>query len=110
MKPQGRFFLALLISGVATAAFAGGPIYTFDPVNRIPYAWDLATWPDGQVPVYTDLGTLGVVTNERANEMVAFLKVAGPKIQAKGVKVIAPEASEWEHTWSNKSAGPNPGG
>ena len=45
-----------------------------------------------------------------ANEMVAFLKVAGPKIQAKGVKVIAPEASEWEHTWSNKSAGPNPGG
>jgi len=45
-----------------------------------------------------------------ANERVAFLEVAGPQIQAKGVKVIAPEESEWEHTWSNKSAGPNPGG
>ena len=42
-----------------------------------------------------------------ANEMVAWVKVAGPKLQAKGVKVIAPEASEWEHTWSNKSAGPD---
>jgi len=72
MKDSGRFLLALLIAGVATAAFAGGPIYTFDPVNRIPYAWNLASWPDGQVPVYTDLGNLGVLTNERANEMVAF--------------------------------------
>ena len=38
------------------------------------------------------------------------MKVAGPKLQAKGVKVIAPEASEWDHTWSNKSAGPDVGG
>jgi glucuronoarabinoxylan endo-1,4-beta-xylanase len=45
-----------------------------------------------------------------ANEMVAFLKVAGPKIQAKNVKVIAPEVSEWDHLWSNKSAGPDVGG
>ena len=45
-----------------------------------------------------------------ASEMVAFVKVAGPLLQAKGVKVIAPEASEWNHLWSNVSAGPDPGG
>jgi glucuronoarabinoxylan endo-1,4-beta-xylanase len=39
-----------------------------------------------------------------ANEYVAFLKVAGPKLRAAGVKVIAPEASEWIHNWSNTSA------
>ena len=46
---------------------AGGPIYTFDYENRIPYAWDMASWPNGQVPVYTDLGGLGVLTNARAD-------------------------------------------
>jgi glucuronoarabinoxylan endo-1,4-beta-xylanase len=39
-----------------------------------------------------------------AEEMVAFVKVAGPKLQAAGIKVIAPEASEWIHNWSNTSA------
>jgi len=39
-----------------------------------------------------------------ANEMVNFLKVAGPKLKANNVKVITPEASEWTHTWSNISA------
>ncbi len=45
-----------------------------------------------------------------ATETVAWVKVAGPKLQAKGVKVIAPEASEWLHTWSNVSAGPDVAG
>ena len=45
-----------------------------------------------------------------AKEMVAFLKVAGPKIKQAGAKVIAPETSEWLHLWSNISAGPDPGG
>jgi len=46
-----------------------------------------------------------------ADEMVAFIKVAGPKLKAAGVKVIAPEASEWIHTWSNTSAsGSEPSG
>ena len=67
-----HFLTALLLAGVATAANAGGPIYTYDPVNRIPYAWDMASWPNGQVPVYTDLGDLGHLTNERADELVAF--------------------------------------
>jgi len=43
-------------------------------------------------------------TTYTANQMVAFLKVAGPKLQANNVKVIAPEASEWIHFWSNLSA------
>ena len=45
-----------------------------------------------------------------AKEMAAFLKVAGPKLQAKGIKVIAAEASEWNHQWSNVSAGPDVNG
>jgi len=46
-----------------------------------------------------------------AKEMVAFVKIAGPKLQAKGVKVISPEASEWVHNWSNESGkGSVPGG
>jgi len=45
-----------------------------------------------------------------AAEMVAFIKVVGPKLQAAGIKVIAPEASEWLHNWSNDSAsGSEPG-
>jgi O-glycosyl hydrolase len=45
-----------------------------------------------------------------ANEMVAFVKVAGPKLKPQGVKVIAPETSEWNHQWSNVSAGPDVAG
>jgi glucuronoarabinoxylan endo-1,4-beta-xylanase len=36
-------------------------------------------------------------------EYADFLKVVGPKIKAAGCKVIAPEASEWLHVWSNVS-------
>ncbi|MET0793123.1 MAG: hypothetical protein ABW061_16505, partial [Polyangiaceae bacterium] len=39
-----------------------------------------------------------------AKELVAFAKVAGPKLKAKGVKAIIGEASEWIHAWSNESA------
>jgi O-glycosyl hydrolase len=42
-----------------------------------------------------------------ANEMVDWVKVAGQKLHDMGVKVIAPEASEWIHNWSNVSAGPD---
>ncbi len=45
-----------------------------------------------------------------ADEMVAFIKVVGPKLKAAGVKVLAPEASEWLHNWSSESAkGSEPG-
>ena len=39
-----------------------------------------------------------------ATEMVNFLKVLGPKMKTAGVKLIAPEPSEWIHLWSNTSA------
>ena len=42
-----------------------------------------------------------------AKEMVSWVKVVGPKLQAVGIKVIAPEVSEWNHLWSNTSAGPD---
>jgi uncharacterized membrane protein len=66
----GRLLAALLTLGVATTAFAGGPLYTFDYENRIPYAWNMDTWPNGQVPVYLDQGELGVFGNGLANRLV----------------------------------------
>jgi glucuronoarabinoxylan endo-1,4-beta-xylanase len=39
-----------------------------------------------------------------ANEMVKFVNVLGPKLKANGVKLMAPEPSEWLHLWSNASA------
>ncbi len=45
-----------------------------------------------------------------AAEMTTYVKIAGPLLKAKGVKVIAPEASEWLHQWSNVSAGPDSSG
>jgi glucuronoarabinoxylan endo-1,4-beta-xylanase len=62
---------------------------------------DFASCPG--VPVCTVAYDTTVFT---ANEMVAWVKVAGAKIRelAPGVKVIAPEASEWIHVWSNASA------
>jgi glucuronoarabinoxylan endo-1,4-beta-xylanase len=39
-----------------------------------------------------------------AKEMVEFVKVLGPKLKAAGVKLMAPEPSEWIHLWSNTSA------
>ena len=39
-----------------------------------------------------------------ATEMVNFLKVLGPKMKSAGVKLLAPEPSEWLHLWSNTSA------
>jgi len=60
---------ALGVVALCTAgAFAGGPILIYDPATKTPY-----TWPQGgSVPVYTDLGTLGTLSNEQANGMVAF--------------------------------------
>ncbi len=36
-----------------------------------------------------------------ANEMVAWVKMLGPKLHTAGVKLMAPEPSEWLHLWSN---------
>jgi glucuronoarabinoxylan endo-1,4-beta-xylanase len=44
-------------------------------------------------------------TEYTAEEMVAFIKVLGPKMRsaAPNCKIMAPEASEWIHTWSDTS-------
>jgi glucuronoarabinoxylan endo-1,4-beta-xylanase len=59
---------------------------------------DFASCPG--VPVCTVAYDTTVFT---AKQMVAWVKVAGAKLKAKGIKVIAPEASEWVHVWSNAS-------
>jgi hypothetical protein len=65
--------VALLLGAAATSAWAGGPNYTFDYANRIPYVWHPENWPGGAVPVYTDLGNLKasnpLITNSRASQL-----------------------------------------
>ena len=65
--------VALLLGAAGAAAFAGGPNYTFDHENGIPYAWVMERWSGGAVPVYTDLGNLKnsapLLTNDRADQL-----------------------------------------
>jgi hypothetical protein len=69
--PFRPVLIAALVFSLATAALAGGPNAVYDYANRIPYAWTLSSWPGGQVPIYTDLGSLGILTNAQANGLVA---------------------------------------
>ena len=58
--------LVLLVLGCgASPAFAGGPLLLFDPSTQTPYAYGPS------VPVITDLGTLGPVTNAQADVLTA---------------------------------------
>ncbi|HEY0464562.1 MAG TPA: glycoside hydrolase family 30 beta sandwich domain-containing protein, partial [Polyangiaceae bacterium] len=43
-------------------------------------------------------------TTFTGKQLAAWVKVVGPKLQAQGIKVIAPEVAEWNHAWSNASA------
>lgn len=43
-------------------------------------------------------------TTFTAKQMVTWVKVAGAKLRAEGIKVIAPEVAEWNHAFSNASA------
>jgi O-glycosyl hydrolase len=81
-------------------------IANFASANKV-YAMGAANEPDFAScgssigpPCYSDYDTM-VFT---ATEMVNFVKVLGPKLKANGVKMIAPEPSEWIHLWSNASA------
>jgi len=42
----------------------------YDPANKIPYRWHLDTWPNGAVPVHTDLGGLGLMDNTMTTNWV----------------------------------------
>jgi O-glycosyl hydrolase len=85
-------------------------ITNFAKTNGL-YAMSIANEPD-----FASCGTSDPCNGDypttlyTASEMVAFVKVVGPKLQAAGIKVIAPEASEWIHNWSNVSAGPDVSG
>jgi uncharacterized membrane protein len=59
--------LSAVVFLTATSVFAGGPLAIYDPATKTPYAW-----PGATAPVYTDLGTLGPLTNTQANDMVTF--------------------------------------
>lgn len=63
---------------------------------------DFASCASKGPPCTTDYETMTYT----AKQMVKWVKVAGPKIKAvsPNTKVIAPEASEWIHAWSNASA------
>jgi hypothetical protein len=66
-----KAFGAALLAGVAaTAAFAGGPNYMHDEANKVPNRWHLDRYPNQAVPVYTDLGGLGLMNNAQTTEWV----------------------------------------
>ena len=58
-------WLALASSAATLPALAGGPLLVVPTSHGVlPARWE------GTVNVYTDLGTLGVVNNSRANQLV----------------------------------------
>lgn len=71
-----------------------------------PYAMSIANESDFKSCPGVAVCTVAYDTTEYyASEMVEWVKVAGPKIKAANAStlVIAPEASEWIHAWSNIS-------
>jgi glucuronoarabinoxylan endo-1,4-beta-xylanase len=76
---------------------AGVDLYAMSPQNEPDFASCGTQEPcsgDYATTLFTDA------------EMVALIKVVGPKLHALNppVKVLAPEASEWLHNWSDSSA------
>ncbi|MBN1575552.1 MAG: hypothetical protein JW913_03315 [Chitinispirillaceae bacterium] len=74
---------------------SGVDLYAMSPQNEP----DFASCGNNE-PCSGDYGT----TLFTAEEMVELIKAVGPKLHAAGCKVIAPEASEWIHNWSDSSA------
>ena len=87
---------------IATFAKSHG-LYAMSPQSEPDYA---SCFPD------TCSGGGYPTTLFSAEEIVAFVKVVGPKLRALDppVQVITPETSEWLHLWTNDSASgsPNP--
>jgi glucuronoarabinoxylan endo-1,4-beta-xylanase len=80
---------------IADFAKAQG-LYAMSIANESDFASCAAKGP----PCTDDYDT----TTYTAKQMVAWVKVAGKALKDQGIKVIAPEASEWIHAWSNASA------
>lgn len=68
MSSKQFLSLALALVLIPAAAFAGGPLLVFDPDNDVPYAYDTSA----PVPVYTDLGAFGPVSNAVADAKVGI--------------------------------------
>ena len=69
MRPTNKYYaaalLALALSALTAPALAGGPLVDRSHREGLkPARWE------GTVKVYTDLGTLGVVDNALANQLV----------------------------------------
>src|SRR5271165_1664678 len=84
MSRNKRVFAALLIASLAlftASAFAGGPLIV-DPNTKSAYHYDTST----PVPVYYDLGNLGVVTDYSTNPptTVTFDNTVGKTLVTKG--------------------------
>ena len=84
MSKSKRFLTLLLIASVsllATSAFAGGPLLV-DPATKTAYAYDTST----PVPIYYDLGDLGVVPDYSTYPptMVTFDNTVGKNLVTKG--------------------------
>lgn len=96
---QGGFLLEQCFESVSTA------IANFAQTQGL-YAMSIGDAPDFASchaegpPCTSDFDS----TTFTAKQMVAWVKVAGPKLKARGIKVIAPEVAEWNHAWSNASA------
>ncbi len=59
------FILACVcLAGLPLATQAGGPLMMFDTTNRIPFRYKRPP------QVYSDLGALGIISNERADKLV----------------------------------------
>jgi len=98
---QGGYLLASCIDSWATtiANFAKAQgLYAMSIANESDFASCAAKGP----PCTDDYDT----TTYTAKQMVTWVKAAGKKIKevSPTTKVIAPEASEWIHAWSNASA------
>jgi O-glycosyl hydrolase len=101
-----------LMVGASCATTWANTIASFAAANGF-YAMSIGNEPD-----FNSCGTNDPcngtypTTLMTAAEMVSWVKTAKTAFMSKApnVKIIAPEASEWLHQWSNVSAGPDVGG
>jgi len=63
---KNRVFITAMALALAGVSYGAGPLYIFDADNQVPYAYPAT------VQVYTDLGDLGGMSNEQANDAVGF--------------------------------------
>jgi len=63
---KNRPFITALALALAGVSYGAGPLYIHDADNQVPHAYQ------GGVQVYTDLADLGGMSNEQADDSLAF--------------------------------------